>query len=170
VILAGAVVGSQCFVRKRHSPPGFSPDAEGPVELGETVPVHPTQVSLIGVVHSLVGGIRRDCSGRNGGDDETRTRDLCRDSIAWIGFTTTYKTAGTAKVRLRRTRPHELWVGLWVGDLPSPAARKISPFRTWTSVKPCTRLRYAAHGKHKLAQVSGFRDQETEVGNSKIRT
>src|SRR5258707_14316398 len=61
-------------------------------------------------------------------------------------------------------------VALWVGDLPSPAARKISPFRTWTSVKPCTRLRYAAHGKHKLAQVSGFRDQETEVGNTRIHT
>ena len=25
-------------------------------------------------------------------------------------------------------------------------------------------------GKHKLAQVSGFRDQETEIGNSKINT
>jgi hypothetical protein len=25
-------------------------------------------------------------------------------------------------------------------------------------------------GKHKLAQVSGFRDQETEIGNSKIHT
>ena len=51
----------------------------------------------------------------NGGDDETRTRDLCRDSVAWIGFTTTYNTAGTAKVPRSRTRPHELWVGLWVG-------------------------------------------------------
>jgi hypothetical protein len=25
-------------------------------------------------------------------------------------------------------------------------------------------------GKHKLAQVSGFRDQETEIGNSKIHS
>jgi hypothetical protein len=32
-----------------------------------------------------------------GGDDETRTRDLCRDSGPMIGFTTTYKAAGTAK-------------------------------------------------------------------------
>ena len=24
---------------------------------------------------------------KNGGDDETRTRDLCRDSVAWLGFT-----------------------------------------------------------------------------------
>jgi hypothetical protein len=53
---------------------------------------------------------------RNGGDDETRTRDLCRDSVAWIGFTTTYKTAGTAKVPLSRTRHQDLWVGLWVGN------------------------------------------------------
>jgi len=27
-----------------------------------------------------------------GGDDETRARDLCRDSLASLGFTTTYKT------------------------------------------------------------------------------
>jgi hypothetical protein len=40
--------------------------------------------------------------GKNGGDDETRTRDFCRDSGALIGFTTTYKTAGTAKGRLSR--------------------------------------------------------------------
>jgi hypothetical protein len=39
---------------------------------------------------------------KNGGDDETRTRDLCRDSGPVIGFTTTYKTAGTAKSRVSR--------------------------------------------------------------------
>ena len=38
---------------------------------------------------------------KNGGDDETRTRDLCRDSGPLIGFATTYKTAGTSKGRLR---------------------------------------------------------------------
>jgi hypothetical protein len=32
----------------------------------------------------------------NGGDDETRTRDLCRDSAALNGFTTTQNNAGTA--------------------------------------------------------------------------
>jgi hypothetical protein len=53
--------------------------------------------------------------GKDGGDDETRTRDLCRDSAAWIGFTTTYNNAGTAKLPVSRTRLHELWVGLWVG-------------------------------------------------------
>jgi len=40
----------------------------------------------------------------NGGDDETRTRDLCRDSIAVFGFTTTYDDAGTAKIPASRTR------------------------------------------------------------------
>jgi hypothetical protein len=35
--------------------------------------------------------------GMSGGDDGTRTRDLCRDSGPLRGFTTTYKTAGTAK-------------------------------------------------------------------------
>jgi hypothetical protein len=53
---------------------------------------------------------------QNGGDDETRTRGLCRNSLTGIGFTTTYKNAGTAKILVRRTRHHELWVGLWVGD------------------------------------------------------
>ena len=54
---------------------------------------------------------------RNGGDDGTRTRDLCRDRVAWLGFTTTYKTAGTAKLRVSRTRHRTLWVRLWVGVL-----------------------------------------------------
>jgi hypothetical protein len=40
--------------------------------------------------------------GRNGGDDGTRTRGLRRDSGPLIGFTTTYKTAGTAKGRVSR--------------------------------------------------------------------
>jgi hypothetical protein len=51
---------------------------------------------------------------KNGGDDGTRTRDLCRDSPARIGVTTTYKPAGTAKVRGSRARHRILWVGLWV--------------------------------------------------------
>src|SRR5271155_5745820 len=36
-------------------------------------------------------------------------------TAAWIGFTTTYHNAGTAKLPVSRTRLHELWVGLWVG-------------------------------------------------------
>src|ERR1700722_20906386 len=49
----------------------------------------------------------RKCFEKNGGDDETRTRDLCRDSGPLIGFTTTYKTAGTAKGRLSRSESYK---------------------------------------------------------------
>jgi hypothetical protein len=52
---------------------------------------------------------------KNGGDDGTRTRGLCRDSLARIGFTTTYNNAGTAKIPASRTRHIEVWVELWVG-------------------------------------------------------
>ena len=61
---------------------------------------------------------------KNGGDDGTRTRGLCRDSPSRIGFTMTYKRAGTAKIPASRTSHHLLWVGLWVGILPSPLLRK----------------------------------------------
>ena len=66
-----------------------------------------------------VFGVTSDNSfGKNGGDDETRTRDLCRDSGPSIGFTTTYKTAGTAKGRLscsksRKTVRAVGWVVGW---------------------------------------------------------
>ena len=42
------------------------------------------------------------------------THDLCRDSVTVLGFTITYKTAGTAKVRGRHARRTILWVRLWV--------------------------------------------------------
>src|ERR1700704_1359886 len=45
----------------------------------------------------------------------TCTTDLALISLAWLGFTTTYKTAGTAKIRGSHTRHRLLWVGLWVG-------------------------------------------------------
>ena len=64
---------------------------------------------------------------KNGGDDETRTRDLCRDSAAGNGFTTTYKHAGTAKRRASRTRLQELWVGLWVQILTLNALLNRNP-------------------------------------------
>lgn len=51
--------------------------------------------------------------------------ERCRDSVAWIGFTTTYNNAGTAKIPVSRTKPHELWVGLWVGI----SARQTPPYR-----------------------------------------
>ena len=43
-----------------------------------------------------------------------RTADLHRVKVTLLGFTTTYKTAGTAKVRGSHTRHRVLWVGLWV--------------------------------------------------------
>src|SRR5882762_3931219 len=53
----------------------------------------------------------------NGGPAWTRTTDLALIRVAWLGFTTTYKTAGTAKLRGSRTRHRMLWVGLWVGKV-----------------------------------------------------
>src|SRR5439155_26394234 len=38
----------------------------------------------------------------------------CRDSAASLGFTTTCKTAGTAKLHASRARHCSLWVGLWL--------------------------------------------------------
>jgi hypothetical protein len=52
---------------------------------------------------------------KDGGDDETRTRDLCRDRTAWLGFATSSKTAETGKLRGSRARHRTLWVKLWVG-------------------------------------------------------
>ena len=49
----------------------------------------------------------------NGRPVGTRTPDLYRVNI---GFTTTYKTAGTAKVRGSSYKTYFLWVGLWVGN------------------------------------------------------
>jgi len=40
--------------------------------------------------------------------------ERCRDSGAVIGFTTTYKYAGTAKVCVSRTIQHIVWIGMWV--------------------------------------------------------
>jgi hypothetical protein len=54
---------------------------------------------------------------RSGGDDGTRTRDLCRESAAGIGFTITYNNAGTAKIPVSRTRHRILWVGMWVENI-----------------------------------------------------
>jgi len=54
----------------------------------------------------------------------TRTPDLYRVNAAILGFTTTYKTAGTAKVRGSRIRHRFLWVGLWVGIF---AIRSVHP-------------------------------------------
>jgi hypothetical protein len=54
---------------------------------------------------------------KNGRPVRTRTADLYRVKLAVSGFTTTYKSAGTAKVRGSRTRHPMLWVELWVGNI-----------------------------------------------------
>ena len=67
---------------------------------------------------------------KNGGDVETRTRDLCRDSGPLIGFTATYKTAGTAKGRLSLSKSHKTphpvgWVVGWKAALEClPSTRR----------------------------------------------
>jgi hypothetical protein len=47
-------------------------------------------------------------------DHETRTRDLCRDRVAWIVLQQLTTAVETAKVRGSRARHHLLWVVLWV--------------------------------------------------------
>src|SRR3984957_12484800 len=54
-------------------------------------------------------------NGGAGGGLEPATSPFIR--VARLGFTT-YKTAGTAKIRGSRTRHRMLWVGLWVGKRP----------------------------------------------------
>jgi hypothetical protein len=41
---------------------------------------------------------RRKSFRKNGGDDETRTRDLCRDSATALGISGTYRRMKTAQV------------------------------------------------------------------------
>jgi hypothetical protein len=67
---------------------------------------------------NLKPGDRRDvlCSKfqKNGGDDETRTRDLCRDSLGINVFSATYVLSGGCQVAERDYRNRSLWVNLWV--------------------------------------------------------
>src|SRR6266404_8307905 len=50
-------------------------------------------------------------------------QSFAKPRLAWLGFTTTYKTAGTAKLRGSHIRRRFLWVGLWVGKSPRTAKR-----------------------------------------------
>jgi len=52
-----------------------------------------------------------------GGRCRIRTCDFHRVNLPAFGFSTTYNTAGTAKVRVGRARKQELWVGLWGGKI-----------------------------------------------------
>jgi hypothetical protein len=64
--------------------------------------------------------------------------DLALIRVAWLGFTTTYKTAGTAKHRVSRTRHRILWVGLWVGKGFDCAIERATYLRAKPSRSPET--------------------------------
>src|SRR5258708_3169770 len=51
------------------------------------------------------------------GTDSHNLLDRWPDRVAWLSFTTTYKTAGTAKLRGSHIRRRFLWAGLWVGKV-----------------------------------------------------
>jgi len=51
---------------------------------------------------------------RIGGDDGTRTRGLCRDSLGIHGLSATYVLNGGCQVAEKDCRNRSLWVNLWV--------------------------------------------------------
>jgi len=59
---------------------------------------------------------------KNGGDDETRTRDLCRDSLGLHVLSATYILSGGCQVAEKDCRNRSLWVNLWVRILFGQAA------------------------------------------------
>src|SRR5258708_15028505 len=62
------------------------------------------------------------------GTDSHNLLDRWPDRVAWLGFTTTYKTAGTAKLRGSHIRRRPLWVGLWVGKSPQTPKQPLIHF------------------------------------------
>ena len=65
----------------------------------------------------LKGSLLTEVVENAGRPERTRTVDLYRVNLTRFDFTTTYKTAGTAKVRGSHTRHQVVWVGLWVGNV-----------------------------------------------------
>ena len=51
---------------------------------------------------------------KNGGDDGTRTRGLCRDSLGINVLSATYVLSGGCQVAEKDCRNRSLWVNLWV--------------------------------------------------------
>jgi hypothetical protein len=54
---------------------------------------------------------------KNGGDDETRTRDLCRDRLGIDVLSATYVLSGGCQVAEKDYRNRSLWVNLWLRTL-----------------------------------------------------
>src|SRR6516225_1353310 len=77
---------------------------------------------------------------RYGRPGRTRTSDLFRVNLSWLGITTTYRTAGTAKTPESRTRQPVVWVGLWVGKTVDSGWRRFAkPTYPQPSQKSATR-------------------------------
>ena len=67
---------------------------------------------------------------------ETRTPDFYRVKVTTLSFITTYKTAGTAKVRGSRARHIKLWVELWVEIITDAAPNLLHLFTTKSPTRP----------------------------------
>ena len=63
----------------------------------------------------------------SGGDDGARTRDLCRDSLALIGFSTTYRLVRDAEIITSQVRIRLLWVEKFRPKLGLAARPCLSP-------------------------------------------
>lgn len=74
-----------------------------------------------------------------------------------LGFTTTYKTAGTANIRGSRTRHRMLWVGLWVGKVYEFCG---NPHFRFSESRSSIRLRSRATMVHETVVPFGRRDGE----------
>ena len=80
---------------------------------------------------------------RNGGDDETRTRDLCRDRLGRLVFSATYILHGGCQVAVRTHKNRMWWVSLWVEinlQICSTAARPC-PQRDYKWERPSVSVR-----------------------------
>jgi len=103
----------------------------------------------------------------NGGDDGTRTCGLWPDRAAGIGFTTTYKNAGSAQIPARHTRPPRI-VG-WRFAFPCSQQDQSFPNLDLCQTMQPAAIR-SAHGKRKLEQGQGSEIRKQEIEASKIHT
>ena len=78
--------------------------------------------------------------------------DLCLNKVTTLSIITTYKTAGTAKLRGSPARHYTLWVGVWVGK----ASR---PLRIWSLFKHA--------GAERTGRTTAFTGQSTRRQSGK---